>query len=245
MNRQKTLVILPAYNAGTTLEKTYQKIPYQLRGNILLVDDGSGDDTVKLAKKIGIETILHDKNLGYGANQKTCYKEAIRRKAEIVVMLHPDYQYPPEMITPLIDMIKTGKYDCVLGSRILSGEALKGGMPLYKYISNRFLTAVENIFTGAKLSEYHTGLRAYKVEMLKNINFTKNSNDFIFDNQILLQILTRGYRIGEISTPCRYFAEASSINFARSLIYGLKCLYWGFIFFLGRAKIYKYKLFFQ
>lgn len=243
MFRLEVLIILPAYNAAATLKKTYLKIPGKFRKNVLLVDDASVDDTVNQARLLGIETVLHGKNLGYGANQKTCYKEAIKRKAEIVVMVHPDYQYPPEMITPLVEMIKTGRYDCVLGSRILSGEALKGGMPLYKYISNRFLTLVENIFTGAKLSEYHTGLRAYKVEMLKKINFLKNSNDFIFDNQILLQILAKGYRIGEISSPCRYFKEASSINFFRSLIYGFKCLWWGLIFLSKRIKIYQPKLF--
>lgn len=240
----KIQIILPAYNAAATLKKTYLKIPKQFRKNVLLVDDASADDTVVQAKKLGIHVVLHKKNFGYGANQKTCYNEAIRRKADIVVMLHPDYQYPPEMITPMVEMIKTGRYDCILGSRILSGEALRGGMPLYKYISNRFLTAVENIFTGAKLSEYHTGLRAYKVEVLKNINFLKNSNDFIFDNQILLQILAKGYRIGEISSPCRYFSEASSINFIRSLVYGIQCIYWGCIYFLGRIRIYKHKLFF-
>ena len=244
MDKTKTLIILPAYNAAVTLKKTYLKIPEKFRDNILLVDDASADDTVRLAKKLSIETVIHSKNLGYGANQKTCYQEAIKRRAEIVIMLHPDYQYPPEMIIPMIEMIKTGKYDCILGSRILSGEALRGGMPLYKYISNRFLTAVENIFTGAKLSEYHTGLRAYKVAVLKDINFLQNSNDFIFDNQILLQILAKGYRIGEISSPCRYFAEASSINFTQSLLYGFKCLYWGFIYLLGRVKIYNHKLFY-
>jgi glycosyltransferase involved in cell wall biosynthesis len=245
MKDQKVLIILPAYNAEATLKKTYSKIPVSFRQNVLLVDDASVDNTVMQARKLGINVVLHGKNLGYGANQKTCYKEAIKRKADIVVMVHPDYQYPPEMITPMVEMIKTGRYDCVLGSRILSGEALKGGMPLYKYLSNRFLTAIENIFTGAKLSEYHTGLRAYKVEILQNINFTKNSNDFVFDNQILLQILAKGYGIGEISSPCRYFPEASSINFIRSLTYGTKCLYWGFIYLLGRLEIFKDKLIFS
>lgn len=245
MRNSEVLIVLPAYNAEKTLRKTYLAIPKKYRNNVLLVDDKSGDATLALAKKLKIDVIIHQKNLGYGGNQKTCYQEAIRRGADVVVMIHPDYQYPPEMIAPLVEMIKTARYDCVLGSRILAQEARRGKMPFYKYLSNRLLTLIENFFTGAKLSEYHTGLRAYKTAVLKKIDFDKNSNDFIFDNQILLQILARSYKIGEISSPCRYFPEASSINLPRSIRYGLGCLYWGFIFFLGRLNIYKHPLIFR
>lgn len=245
MKKQKVVIVLPAFNAEKTLEKTIHAIPPEYRENIILVDDKSNDETVRKANGMGIKVIIHLENLGYGGNQKTCYQAAIREGADIVVMLHPDYQYPPEFVTPLVEMINTGKYDCVLGSRILAGGALKGGMPLYKYISNRLLTLVENILTGAKLSEYHTGLRAFKKEVLLSIPFQKNSDDFIFDNQILLQILAKKYRIGEISCPARYFPEASSINFRRSVRYGFGCLYWGFLYFLGKFNIYRHPLLFN
>lgn len=239
----KVIIVLPAYNAQNTLLKTYQAIPSKYKNNLILVDDKSTDKTVKVANKLKlISVITHDKNQGYGGNQKTCYQKALEKKADIIVMLHPDYQYPPELIEPMVAMIKTGKFDCILGSRILTGLALKGGMPLYKYVANRLLTLIENICTGAKLSEYHTGLRAYKASILNTIPYIKNSEDFIFDNQILLQIIANGYRIGEISCPARYFPQASSINFIRSIKYGFGCLFWGFIFLLGRTKIYHHPL---
>jgi len=245
MKRKKVVIVLPAYNAEKTLLKTYRDIPYQYRKNIILVDDSSADKTVKIAKKLGLKVFVHKKNLGYGGNQKTCYKNALKLNPDIIIMIHPDYQYDPKLIPALVAMIESGNYDVVLGSRILGGGALRGGMPLYKYISNRFLTFFENLCTGIKLSEYHTGLRAYKAEVLKNVNFQKNSNDFVFDNQILLQIIAKNYRIGEISCPTKYFKEASSINFLRSLKYGTGCIYWSIIYFLGRLKIYHHPLIFR
>lgn len=238
--KPQVIIVLPAYNAEKTLEQTYASIPIEYRQNVLLVDDHSHDHTVYLAKKLKLQLIVHPKNLGYGGNQKTCFTEAIKQHADIIIMVHPDYQYPPELVTPLVDMIQSGLYDCVFGSRILCGGAVKGGMPYYKYIANRLLTAFENILTGAKLSEYHTGLRAYKTEVLENINFMRNSNDFIFDNQIILQILAKKYRIGEISSPCKYFHEASSINWQRSITYGIGCCWWGCMYCLGRIGIYKH-----
>jgi glycosyltransferase involved in cell wall biosynthesis len=241
----KVIIVLPAYNAEHTIVKTFNSIPIKYRKNVILVDDASSDKTVKVANKLGIQTFIHRTNTGYGGNQKTCYTEALKLKADIIVMVHPDYQYPPELIEPMVNLLETPFYDCILGSRILCGGAIKGQMPLYKYISNRFLTAVENILTGAKLSEYHSGLRAYRAEVIKNIDFMNNSDDFIFDNQILLQMMAHNYRFGEVSTPCNYFKEASSINFIRSLRYGLSCLFWGFIYYLGRIEIYKYPLFYS
>lgn len=238
---ENVLIVLPAYNAADTLEKTVHAIPLKYRKNILLVDDHSQDKTVKKATSLGLSTIVHDKNLGYGGNQKTCFTHALKTNADIIVMIHPDYQYPPQLTESLVAMIQSGLYDCVFGSRILCGGALKGHMPIYKYIANRFLTAIENLCTGLKLSEYHTGLRAYKSSVLKALPFGNNSNDFIFDNQIILQIAARKFRIGEISSPCNYFPEASSINLKRSTVYGILCLYWGFIFWLGNMHIYKHK----
>jgi Glycosyltransferases involved in cell wall biogenesis len=245
MKKQKVVIVLPAYNAEKTLLKTYRDIPNDYKKNVILVDDSSGDKTVSIAKKLKIQVFVHKKNLGYGGNQKTCYKKALKLNPDIIVMLHPDYQYDPKLIPALVAMIESGNYDVVLGSRILGGGALKGGMPLYKYISNRFLTFFENLCTGIKLSEYHTGLRAYKAEVLKKITFQKNSNDFVFDNQILLQIIAKNYRIGEISCPTKYFKEASSINFLRSLKYGIGCVYWSIIYLLGRLKIYHHPLIFS
>jgi len=242
--KEKVVIVLPAYNAEKTLLKTYEEIPNEYKKNIILVDDSSSDKTVVIAKKLKIKVFTHKKNLGYGGNQKTCYQNALKLNPDIIVMLHPDYQYDPKLIPALIAMIKSGNYDVILGSRILGGGALKGGMPLYKYISNRFLTFFENLCTGIKLSEYHTGLRAYKAKVLKNLNFQGNSNDFIFDNQILLQIIAKNYRIGEISCPTKYFKEASSINFLRSLKYGFGCVYWSIIYLLGRLKIYQHPLIF-
>ncbi len=244
MREQKVVVVLPAYNAAQTLAKTYADIPTIYQKNVLLVDDSSRDETLAVAKRLHIKTIQHKQNLGYGGNQKTCYLNALKMRAAIVVMIHPDYQYDPKLIPAMVEMLKSGNYDVILGSRIIDGNAMRGGMPFYKYFSNRFLTLFENICTGAKISEYHTGLRAYKADVLTNIPWQKNSNDFVFDNQILLQVLARGYRIGEISCPAKYFREASSINFLRSSIYGLGCIYWSLIFLLGRLKISKNKLIF-
>lgn len=245
MKKLKTVIVLPAYNAEQTLQKTVDAIPENYADEIILVDDKSKDNTVKLAKKIKLKVFVHKKNFGYGGNQKTCYEQALKAGADIVVMVHPDYQYAPELVAPLVEMIKTGKYDCVLGSRILSGDSVQNGMPVYKYVFNRILTFIENIFTGAKLSEYHTGLRAYNKKLLNSISFKNNSDDFIFDNQILLQIMAKRFKIGEISCPTKYFPQASSINFVRSTIYGFGCLYWGFLYFLGRYNIYRHPLLFS
>lgn len=244
MRKQKIVIVLPAYNAEKTLQKTIDAIPEDYADEIILVDDKSKDNTAKLAKKIKLKVFVHKKNLGYGGNQKTCYEQALKAGADIIVMVHPDYQYSPELVAPMVEMIKTGLYDCVLGSRILSGDSLRAGMPLYKYVFNRMLTLFENIMTGAKLSEYHTGLRAYSKKVLTTIPYKKNSNDFIFDNQVLVQIMAHKFKIGELSCPTKYFAEASSINFLRSMTYGFGCLYWGFMFFLGRLNIYRHPLIF-
>lgn len=245
MNNQKVLIVLPAFNASQTLEKTYNDIPAKYKEHVLLVDDVSNDDTIAIAKKLHITIVQHKKNLGYGGNQKTCYRTALKMKADIVVMVHPDYQYDPKLISAMVEMINSGDYDCILGSRIIDGNAMKGGMPFYKYIFNRVLTFFENVCTGAKVTEYHTGLRAYTADVLKNINFENNSNNFVFDNQTLLQILAHMYRIGELSCPTKYFKEASSINFSRSVIYGLGCVYWSIIYLLGRLKIYRHPLIYQ
>lgn len=245
MKNYKVVIVLPAYNAEKTLQKTIDAIPENYADEIILVDDVSKDNTVKLAKKIKLKVFVHEKNLGYGGNQKTCYEQALKAGADIVVMVHPDYQYSPELVAPMVEMIKTGLYDCVLGSRILSGDSLRAGMPLYKYIFNRMLTFAENVMTGAKLSEYHTGLRAYSKKVLQTIPYKKNSDDFIFDNQVLVQIMAHKFKIGELSCPTKYFAEASSINFSRSMTYGFGCLYWGGMFLLGRLNIYKHPLIFS
>ena len=226
--KQKVIVVLPAYNAVSTLKKTLDDIPIEFVDEIILVDDSSKDDTIKLANslsqisKIPLIVHGHDKNRGYGGNQKTCYKIALERNAGIIVMLHPDYQYDPKLIKHFVGFIDSGYFDVMLGSRIRTRrEALLGGMPLYKYISNRILTFIENILSGQNLSEWHTGMRAYKREVLENTNFEKNSEDFLFDSQMLFNILRAGYKIGEIPVPVRYFPEASSINFKRSVKYGI------------------------
>lgn len=220
----KIAVILPAYNAAKTLEQTYREIPHDIVDDVILVDDASTDDTTTVAERLGIHTIIHARNGGYGANQKTCYALALARGADIVVMLHPDYQYSPRLITAMAAMIASGHYDAVFGSRILGGGALEGGMPLYKYIANRFLTAVQNLLLGAKLSEYHTGYRAWRREVLERLPLGTCSDDFIFDNQMIAQALWAGFRVAEISCPTKYFADASSINFRRSCTYGLGVL---------------------
>jgi len=224
LNGKKIVVVMPAYNAEKTLEKTYAEIPFEIVDDVILVDDASRDRTSELARSMGIRTIVHEKNLGYGGNQKSCYRAALEIGADIVIMVHPDYQYTPKLIPAMASMIAYGEFDSVLASRILGVGALQGGMPLYKYIANRFLTLVENILLGHKLSEYHTGYRAFSREILERLPLDKNSDDFVFDNQMLAQIIWVGYRIGELSCPTKYFPEASSINFRRSAIYGLGVL---------------------
>ncbi len=224
LHGQKVIVVLPAYRAERTLEQTYRDIPHDVVDEVLLVDDASPDGTARLSRELGIPTFVHEKNLGYGGNQKTCYREALGRGADIVVMLHPDYQYDPRLVTAMAAMIASGIYDVVLGSRILGNTARGGGMPLYKYVANRALTATQNLLMGTKLSEFHTGYRAYRSGVLRDLALRANSDDFVFDNEILAQIAAQGFKIGEISCPTKYFPEASSINFARSVVYGLGVL---------------------
>jgi len=234
---KRVCVIMPAYNAEKTLRKTYAEVVDQdYVDRVILVDDCSSDETVTLARSLGdIEVVRHQKNRGYGGNQKTCYETALSLGADIVVMVHPDYQYTPQLIPAMVTMIGNGLYHCVLGSRILGGHALAGGMPYWKYIANRALTLAENIMLGAKLSEYHTGYRAFSRELLETLPLDQNSDDFVFDNQMLAQVLWCGYQIAEVSCPTKYFAEASSINFSRSVQYGLGCLATSAEFTLARA----------
>jgi glycosyltransferase involved in cell wall biosynthesis len=224
---KKVIVVMPAYNAANTLQKTYDEVMAQgMVDLIILVDDASSDETSQIAGRLPQTKVrVHEKNLGYGANQKTCYRMALAEGADIVIMVHPDYQYTPKLIPAMASMIGNGLYHCVLGSRILGGHAFRSGMPLWKYIANRFLTLTENILLGAKLSEYHTGYRAFSRELLEQLPIEANSDDFVFDNQILAQILWLGYIIAEVSCPTKYFAEASSINFRRSVRYGFGCLW--------------------
>jgi glycosyltransferase involved in cell wall biosynthesis len=243
INGKKVIVVLPAYNAERTLMQTYEEIPKDIVDDMILVDDGSLDNTVEISKKLGIQTIIHPSNKGYGANQKTCYQEALKKNPGMIIMLHPDYQYSPKLILAMASMISSGLYDVVLASRILGRGALRGGMPLYKYISNRVLTMIENYMLGYKLTEYHTGYRAYSSEVLKNIPFMKNSDDFVFDNEILAQIIYFKYRIAEISCPTKYFPEASSINFSRSVKYGFGVLATGLKFLIHKMKIKKISIF--
>jgi len=225
LNNKKIVVVLPAYNAALTLEKTYREIPFDIVDDIILVDDASKDNTILIGKQLGIHhIIIHDKNKGYGGNQKSCYHKALELGADIVIMLHPDYQYTPKLIYAMSSIIANNVYSVVLASRILGKGALKGGMPLYKYVFNRFLTFAQNILIGQKLSEYHTGYRAFSAEVLKNINFMVNSDDFIFDNEILAQITMKGYGIAEVTCPTTYSKEASCINFNRSISYGFGVL---------------------
>lgn len=221
---KKVIVVMPAYNAEKTLRRTFAEIPHEYVDEVILVDDASSDHTIKVARELGINTIIHFENKGYGGNQKTCYREALVHGADIVVMLHPDYQYSPLLVTAMASMITSGHYDIVLGSRILGGLAMKGGMPLYKYIANRFLTLIENIIFGVKLSEYHTGYRAFSRKVLESLPLGENSNDFVFDNQMLAQAIYFRFRIGEISCPTKYADDSSSINFVRSVHYGLGVL---------------------
>jgi glycosyltransferase involved in cell wall biosynthesis len=231
---RRICVVLPAYNAGRTLEATFREIPGAVIDDVILVDDASTDDTLAVAKRLGIFTVAHDRNKGYGANQKTCYRFALERGADIVIMLHADYQYSPKLLLPMAHMLCSGFFDVVLGSRILGVGALAGGMPFYKYVSNRALTLVQNILLGHKLSEYHTGYRGFTRSVIESLPLARNSNDFLFDNQMLAQAIYQGCRIGEVSCPTKYFPEASSINFRRSVIYGLGVLRTSISFRLAR-----------
>jgi glycosyltransferase involved in cell wall biosynthesis len=221
INGKKISIVMPAYNAEKTLQKTYDEIPKDIVDEVILTDDASQDDTVKLAQKLGIKTFVHNQNKGYGGNQKTCYQAALNSGADIVIMLHPDYQYNPKLITPMASMIAEGMFDAVIGSRILGNKAMLGGMPLYKYISNRFLTLTENLIIQQKLSEYHTGYRAFSRKVLETLPMLENSDDFVFDNQMLCQTLYFGFNVGEVSCPALYFDDASSISFSRSVTYGM------------------------
>ncbi len=240
---RRVTVVLPAYNAVATLERTVNEIPRDVVDDIILTDDHSRDDTSRLSRELELHTIRHDRNRGYGGNQKTCYTAALARGADIVVMLHPDYQYSPRLVTAMASMIASGHYDVVLGSRILGKGALAGGMPLYKYVANRGLTAIENMLVGQKLSEYHTGYRAWSRKVLERLPLLRCSDDFVFDNEMLAQAIRFKFQIGEISCPTRYFAEASSINFRRSVKYGFGVLGTAGKLFLDRAGIVRSPLF--
>lgn len=241
---KKIVVVMPAYNAEQTLEMTHNEIPFDVVDEIILVDDASKDNTVEKAEKLGIKHIIrHDKNLGYGGNQKSCYNKALEIGGDIVVMLHPDYQYSPKLLRSMCYLLADGSYEVVIGSRILGKGALKGGMPMYKYIANRFLTLSQNILMNQKLSEYHTGYRAFTANVLKSINYTINSDDFIFDNQMLAQIFYADFEIAEITCPTKYFEEASSINLARSTKYGIGVLWVAFSYFLQKIKLGQFRIF--
>lgn len=244
INNKKVVVVLPAYNAAKTLKKTYDEIDFSIVDEVILVDDLSRDDTVKVAREIGIRHIVeHQVNRGYGGNQKSCYNKALELGADIVIMLHPDYQYTPMLIPSMAHLLASGLYEVVLGSRILGKGALKGGMPVYKYVANRFLTLFQNIMMNAKLSEYHTGYRAFTRKVLESVNYNANSDNFVFDNQMLAQIWFQGYEIAEITCPTKYFEEASSINIKNSTIYGLGVLKTSVIYRLNRWKMLKSPLF--
>jgi len=243
INDKKVVVVLPAYNAAKTLEKTVRKIPPGIVDELVLVDDASEDSTLEIAKSMGIITIRHSENLGYGANQKTCFSEALRLEADVVVMLHPDYQYSPLLIPAMASMVAVGQYDIVLGSRILGRGALSGGMPIYKYICNRVLTFIENILLNRKYSEYHTGYRAFSYKSLQSIPYENNSNDFIFDNQMIAQAVYLDLEIGEISCPAHYDPDSSSINFVRSVKYGVGVLITAVSYRLSVAGLWNSKLF--
>jgi glycosyltransferase involved in cell wall biosynthesis len=240
---KRVVVVMPAYNAAKTLEQTVAQVDRDVVDEIVLVDDHSQDDTADLARKLGLHTIRHERNLGYGGNQKSCYTAALKLQADIVVMVHPDYQYTPSLIPVLASALAVGEFDVALGSRILSGGALKGGMPLYKYIANRLLTLVQNLLTGMKLSEYHTGYRAFTRPVLETLPLQHNSNDFVFDNEMLMQIDIYGFRIAEITCPTKYFPEASSIGLMRSVRYGLGCLRNTMLHVLCRTGLYRAPIF--
>jgi glycosyltransferase involved in cell wall biosynthesis len=241
----KVIVVLPAYNAAKTLEITYCEIPFDVVDDVVLVDDASKDDTIQKAKALGIRHIIkHENNKGYGGNQKTCYNKALTLEGDIVIMLHPDYQYTPQLLLAMISIIGNGVYPVVFGSRILGKGALKGGMPIYKYIANRLLTFTQNVLLGEKLSEYHTGYRAFSKEVLDAVNFEACNDDFIFDNEMVSQIFYKGFEIGEVTCPTKYFKEASSINFKRSMKYGLGCLRVSVVYRLCKMGLIKSKLYF-
>jgi glycosyltransferase involved in cell wall biosynthesis len=241
LHNKKVIVVLPAYRAAKTVEKTYRDLPLDLVDEVLLVDDAGGDETVEISRSLGIKTILHRKNLGYGANQKTCYYEALHAGADIVVMVHADYQYDPRLVSAMAAMVASGVYDAVLGSRI--GTARIGGMPLWKYIANRCLTAFENLMMGTKLTEFHTGYRAFSRKVLFTLPLLADSDDFVFDNQMIAQLAAFNFRIGEISCPTKYFSEASSINFRRSITYGFGVLYTSLLYRLWKWRLAKPAIF--
>lgn len=243
LDGKKIVIVMPAYNAARTLRQTYEELPFDIVDEVLLVDDSSSDETVSLARELNVTTFQHKKNLGYGRNQKTCYREALKRGADIVIMLHPDYQYSPKLVTSIAGMIASGHYDVALGSRILGVGALKGGMPRYKYISNRFLTAVQNLLLGYKLSEYHTGFRAFARPVIESLPLEENSDDFLFDNEMLAQAIYFGYQVGEISCPTKYFPEASSISFRRSMKYGLGVLWTSLKFRMQKMGLARFRIF--
>ncbi len=243
LNGKKIIVVLPAYNAEKTLERTVSELDRHVVDEILLVDDSSRDRTVNLATSMGIRSFLHDRNYGYGRNQKTCYSEALKLDADVIVMLHPDYQYSPRLVPAMAAMIVSEEYDVVLGSRILGGKARKSGMPLYKYISNRALTLVENLLLGSKLSEFHTGYRAFSKRVLESLPIHENSDDFMFDNEMLAQTIYFDFNVGEISCPTRYFEEASSINFKRSIVYGFGVLWTAVRFKLQKLGVASFRIF--
>ena len=243
LNGKRIVVVMPAYNAAKTLSQTYNELPLDVVDDVILVDDKSSDSTVKLAQELGLTTFVHRENMGYGKNQKTCYREALKLGADIVIMVHPDYQYSPKLTVSLAAMIAYDQYDVAIASRILGKGALEGGMPRYKYISNRLLTAAQNILLSYKLSEYHTGYRAFSREVLTSLPLEENTNDFVFDNEMLSQIIYFGFRIGEISCPAKYFTDASSINFRRSMVYGLGVLLTSLKFRLQRMRFGKFRIF--
>ncbi len=243
LNGQKLVVVMPAYNSAKTLEQTYRDIPRDFVDEVILVDDGSRDDTAQVSAQLGMVTFVHKQNMGYGRNQKTCYREALRRNADIVVMVHADYQYSPRLVVSMAGMIAYGEYDVALASRILGTGALRGGMPLYKYIANRFLTLFQNLMMGCKLSQYHTGYRAFSRKVLESLPLETNDDDFIFDNEMLTQVVWFGYSIGEISCPTRYFPEASSISFGRSVKYGLGVLAASLKFRMQKMHLAKFRIF--
>ena len=242
---KKVIVVMPAYNAAQTLRKTYDEVMQEfLVDQVIVVDDASKDETTSIARNLpGVKLYTHPRNMGYGANQKTCYKHALEEGGDIIIMIHPDYQYTPKLIPAMVSIIGNDLYPCVLGSRILGGYALKGGMPIWKYIANHILTLVENLLTGAKLSEYHTGYRAFARQLLQQLPLQTNSDDFVFDNQMLAQILWFGHTIAEVTCPTKYFTEASSINLPRSIKYGLGCLWTGIRFRLAKLKLVNSRLF--
>ena len=244
LNGKKIVVVLPAYKAAKTIERTYYEIPFDIVDDVVLVDDNSPDDTVEVGQKLGIQHIIkHEVNTGYGGNQKSCYKKALEIGADIVIMLHPDYQYTPKLIHAMSSIIAYEVYPVVLASRILGNGALKGGMPMYKYIANRFLTLFENIMIGQKLSEYHTGYRAFSAEVIRAIDLTHNSDDFVFDNEMISQIVMKKFEIGEVTCPTKYFEEASSINFTRSMKYGRGVVRVSFVHWLHKLGVMKSKLY--